>query len=86
MGRAILALLILVVILAIAAVATNFVDIRTTGELRAPTVSVQGGEVPGIDVETKKVTVETRDRAVTVPDLDTQTTNVEVPVVRTEDR
>ena len=86
MGRAILALLILVVVVAIAAVATNFVDIRTTGELRAPSVSVQGGEVPSIDVDTKKVVVQTRDQNVTVPTVETSTTTAEVPVVRTEER
>ena len=84
MVRAILAVLILVVILAIVAVATNFMNIRTSGELRAPSVSVQGGEVPSIDVDTKKVVVQTRDQTVQVPDVDVGSTNAEVPVVRTE--
>ena len=86
MGRAILALLILVVLVAIAAVATNFVDIRTTGELRAPTLSVQGGEMPGIAVDTKKVVVETREQNVAVPTVETKTGGADVPVVRTEER
>ncbi len=74
MARTLLAILIIVLILAIAAVATNFMDIRTSGEFRAPSVSVQGGEVPNVSVETKKVTIETREQA------------VEVPVVKAEDR
>ena len=86
MGRAILGLLIIIVVVAIAAVATNFVDIRTTGELRAPSVSVQGGEVPDIDVDTKEVVVQTRDQNVTVPTVATGTATAEVPVVRTEER
>ena len=60
MVRAILAVLIVVVVVAIAAVATNFVNIRTSGELRAPSVSVQGGEMPTVAVDTKKVVLETR--------------------------
>jgi uncharacterized membrane protein len=86
MGRAILAILIIVVVVAIAAVATNFVNIRTSGELRAPSVSVQGGEVPRVDVDTKRLVVETREQSVKVPKVETETTNVEVPVVRTKDR
>lgn len=86
MARALLALLILVVVVAIAAVATNFVDIRTSGDLRAPTLSVQGGEVPSIDVDTKQVTVETREASVAVPTVETENRSVEVPVVRTEER
>jgi uncharacterized membrane protein len=86
MVRAILAVLIVVVVVAIAAVATNFVSIRTSGELRAPTVSMQGGEVPTVAVDTKKVVLETREKSVEVPKVETQTTNVEVPVVRTQER
>jgi hypothetical protein len=84
MVRAILAVLILVVIVAIAAVATNFVNVSTSGELRAPSVSVQGGEVPKVDVETKRLVVEQREQSVNVPKVETETRNVEVPVVRTE--
>ena len=86
MARAILAVLILVLIVAIAAVATNFVNIRTEGELRAPSVSVQAGEVPRIDVDTRKVVVQTREQSLAVPSVETDTSNVEVPVVRTEER
>ena len=86
MVRAILAILILVVVVAIAAVATNFVNIRTSGELRAPSLSVQAGEVPRVDVDTKKVVLETRDQSVTVPTVESETKNVEVPVVRTQER
>ena len=86
MGRAIILILIVVVLLAIAAVATNFMHIRTSGEFRAPQLSVQGGEVPKIDVDTKKLVVESREKTVEVPKVETTTTNVEVPVVRSEDR
>ena len=86
MARAIILILIVVVLLAIAAVATNFMNIRTSGEFRAPKVSVQAGEVPNIDVDTKKLVVEGREKTVEVPTVETTTTNVEVPVVRSEDR
>lgn len=84
--RVILAILILVVVVAIAAVATNFVDIRTSGELRAPSVSVQGGEIPDVSVDTKKVVIETREATVPVPTVDVNTSTAEVPVVRSEER
>lgn len=86
MARAILAVLIVVVVVAIAAVATNFVNIRTSGELRAPTVSMQGGSMPTVAVDTKRVVLETREKSVETPTLETQTANVEVPVVRTQER
>jgi hypothetical protein len=86
MVRAILAILIVVVVVAIAALATNFVNISTTGELRAPSLTVQGGEVPRVDVDTKKVVLETREQNVTVPTVESETRNVEVPVVRTQER
>jgi hypothetical protein len=86
MARAFLAILILVVIVAIAAVATNFVSLRTSGELRAPSLSVQGGEVPQVNVDTKRLVVEQREQSVTVPKVESETRNVEVPVVRTQER
>jgi len=86
MVRTILAILIIVVLVAIAAVATGYVDISTKGQFRAPAVAVTGGEVPTVDVDTKRIVVEGHNRTVEVPEVGTTTTNVEVPVVRTEEQ
>ena len=88
MARTILAILIIVVLVAIAAVATGFIDVSTTGHFRTPNVNLTatGGELPKVNVDTKRVVVETRDKTVEVPQVTTTTTNVEVPVVRQEDR
>jgi hypothetical protein len=82
----ILGVLIIVVLVAIAAVATGFINVSTTGQFRAPAVAVTGGELPKVDVDIKKVVLETKEKAVEVPTIETRTTNVEVPVVRAEEQ
>lgn len=86
MARLILAILIIGVLVAIAAVATGFIDVSTRGQFKAPSVNVSAGELPSVDIATKKVVIESTNQAVEVPDITTTTTNVEVPVVRTEDQ
>jgi hypothetical protein len=86
MARLVLGILIIVLLVAIAAVATGFIDVNTSGHFRAPAVAVTGGEIPNVNVDTKKVVLETQAKTVEVPTIQTSTTNVEVPVVRTEDR
>jgi hypothetical protein len=88
MARTILAILIIVVLVAIAAVATGFLDVSTKGQFRAPAVAVttKAGEVPTVDIDTKRIVVEGRNQTVEVPEIGTTTTNVEVPVVRTEEQ
>jgi len=86
MARRVLGILIIVVLVAIAAVATGFINVSTSGRFQAPAVAVTGGEVPKVDVETKRVVLETKPQTVEVPTIETKTTNVEVPVVRTEDQ
>jgi hypothetical protein len=63
MKRFILTILVLVVLAAIVGVATGFVDLNSSGQLRAPKVNVtaQGGEVPRIDVDTKEIVVGTKE-------------------------
>jgi len=86
MARMILGILIVVVLVAIAAVATGFINVSTSGQFRAPAVAVTGGEMPKVDVDTKKVVLETKEQTVEVPTIETKPTSVEVPVVRAEDR
>ena len=75
--RAVLLLLILLVVAALIAIATGFVDIRQIRGAEAPDVSAtengvsaRGGQTPAFDVETGSIAI------------GTETTNVTVPKVR----
>jgi hypothetical protein len=83
MKRFILTILVLVVLAAIVGVATGFVDLNSSGQLRAPKVNVtaQGGEVPRIDVDTKEIVVGTKETDVRVPTIGTQDSKIRVPVI-----
>ena len=48
----ILGFLIILVLLAFGAYSVGLLNIGTTGELKTPEVSVSGGEVPNVEVET----------------------------------
>ena len=72
--RAILFILILAVVAVLIAVATGFLDIRSTRSAEVPRVDVgeggvraQGGQAPTFDIETGSVAVGTTTRNVTVP-------------------
>jgi hypothetical protein len=61
----------LVAILAIiAAFAFGLIDINQTKEMKAPEVSVSGGQAPAFDVDTAKVDVGARNTDVTVPKVE----------------
>jgi hypothetical protein len=87
MKRFILTILVLVVIAAIVAIGTGFVNLNTSGELRAPKVNVsaQGGEIPKVDVDTKEVVVGTTERNVGVPTIGIQKSTIAVPTVGVRD-
>jgi hypothetical protein len=83
-----LALLIALVGLVVLAQMTGLIDINTRGELRAPAVnvSVRGGELPDVKVNTAKVEVGTTEQTVKLPDVDIDTRNqaVKVPTVEVD--
>jgi Cu/Ag efflux protein CusF len=83
MARLILIILIIAVLVAIAAVATGFIDVSSSGRFKAPDVDVTatGGELPKVDVDTKSVTIESREKTVDVPGPGT--VEADVPVVKT---
>jgi hypothetical protein len=80
MKRFVLGILIIGIIVAIVAVLTGFISLRTEGELRTPTVDINatGGELPKVDVDTKEVVVGTTNASVG----DTQ---LKVPVIGIRD-
>ena len=85
MSRKILAILAIIVVVVIILFATGFWDVQQTDEGTLPDVDVsaEGGDLPAFDVDSKEVVVGTTETNVEVPDVDveTQTEQVEVPVV-----
>ena len=80
--RAALIALVIIVLLAIVAVATGFVNLSgDAGKL--PEVSVQGGRAPSMDADVGKVVVGTKETSVDVPKVEVGTTKekIDVPVV-----
>ena len=84
-GRALLILLAIVAIIAAILFATGFWRVNTSGELKVPNVdvSVKGGEMPNVDVDSKKVVVGTKKESIEVPkvEVDTKKERIDVPVV-----
>ena len=80
MKRFVLGILIIGIIVAIVAVLTGFISLRTEGELRAPSVDVNatGGTIPNVDVDTKEVVVGTTNASV-------GNTQFKVPVIGIRD-
>ena len=71
--------LAVIVLLAIVAVATGFVNLSgNAGEL--PKVAVQGGEMPSVDADVGKVVVGTKETSVDVPKVEVGTTKTEIDV------
>ncbi|TXC71019.1 hypothetical protein FSB78_08695 [Sphingomonas ginsenosidivorax] len=82
-GGASTIVIVLVVIAAIVGVlfATGFwsADVKNDGAL--PQVSVKGGELPNVDLNSKEVVVGTKKTEVEVPKVKTETETVDVPTV-----
>ena len=85
LGRTLAILLALALLVVVVLFATGFWRINTSGQLKAPDVdvSVKGGEVPNVDLDSKKVVVGTKETSVEVPkvEVDTKKAKVDVPVV-----
>ena len=56
-------------------------DVKQTQEAKAPTVQVSPGQMPKYDVDTAKVSVDTKKEEVTVPKVTTEQKTVTVPDV-----
>jgi len=77
--RSFILILVVIILLAIAAIATGFVDINQIRGAKAPEVSTtqngivtKGGQAPAFDVQTGSVTVGSKDTTVKVPALEVQ--------------
>ncbi len=82
-ARAGIIIAIIAVLAIIAAFAFGLIDINQTKEMKAPEVSVQGGQAPAFDVDTAKVDVGTKTTDVTVPKVEVGTAKeaVKVPTI-----
>ena len=65
--------------------ATGFWSADVTKEGALPEVSVKGGELPKVDVDSKEVVVGTSKAKVEVPKVETETKTIDVPVVGVKD-
>ncbi len=70
--RAILVLLLIVVLVAIVAIATGYINVSQTRTGALPTVSVKGGSAPAFDVRTANVSVGTEKHVVETPTVNVQ--------------
>jgi hypothetical protein len=71
-GRSILIIVVVIVVLAIIAWALGLFSLNTQGDLKTPEVSVTGGEVPSVDVDTANVEVGTEETTVELPTVDVE--------------
>ena len=87
MKRFILTILVVAVLVMIVGVATGFVDLNSSGQLRAPKVNVtaEGGEVPKLDVDTKELVVGTTETNVAVPNIGIERSKIKVPTIGVKD-
>jgi hypothetical protein len=69
-GRTALIVVGIVVFLAILAYAFGLFNVDASGELKTPEVSVTGGEIPEMQVETADVDVGTKEVSVDVPTVE----------------
>ena len=82
-SRNIVLVLVAIVALLLIAWAAGLFNVDTSGSLKAPEVSVQGGEVPDVQVETAKVDVGSKDETIKVPEVkvDSKETSIKVPTL-----
>ena len=78
--RAIVTILAIVVVIAIIAVATGFVNLRgNAGTL--PSVKVEGGHAPAVQANVGSIDIGTENKTVAVPQVDTVDKQVAVPKI-----
>lgn len=82
-GRTIAILVALVALVVVVLFATGFWSAKVTkeGELPEVKVSADGGALPQVDVDSKKIEVGTKETTVEVPKVTTEKEKVSVPVV-----
>jgi hypothetical protein len=78
--RALVTILAIIVVIAIIAIATGFVDLHgNSGSL--PTLKVEGGQAPTVQADVGSIDLGTKNTTVAVPKVDTVDKKVKVPTV-----
>ena len=83
MGKAFGWIIGLALLVVAALVVMRLVDVDVGGKIEVPKVSVEGGELPNVDVDVAKVDVGATEVEVAVPevDVDVQEKTIEVPTL-----
>jgi hypothetical protein len=71
-GRVIAIIAIIAVVALALAWVLGLFNVDTSGKLEAPSVTVEGGEVPNVDVETADIDIGTETATIEVPTVDVQ--------------
>jgi hypothetical protein len=84
-GTTLAVILVAIVVIVGLLFATGFwsADVKKNGSL--PEVSVKGGELPSVDLDSKEVVVGTKKTDIKVPKVKTETETIDVPVVGVKD-
>jgi hypothetical protein len=84
-GRIILVAVIVIAAIVAALFATGFwsADVKKEGAL--PEVTVKGGELPAVDLDSKEVVVDSKKTNIEVPKVKTETETIDIPTVEVKD-
>ena len=84
-GRTILIILVVIAVIVGLLFATGFWSANVTKSGALPEVSVKGGALPKVDVDSKEVVVGTSKKTVDVPKVKTEKETISVPTVGVKD-
>ena len=79
-SRTIVIVVAVIVLLAVVGYALGLFNFDTSGNLKTPEVSVSGGEIPEVQLETGNINVGSEEASVPVPNVDVTTDNVQIDV------
>ena len=84
-GRTILIILVVIAVVVGLLFATGFWSANVTKDGALPEVSVKGGELPKVYMDSKEVVVGTSEKTVDVPKVKTEKETVSVPTIGVKD-
>lgn len=84
-GKTVVIVLVVIAVIVGLLFATGFWSANVTKDGALPEVSVKGGALPKVDMDSKEVVVGTSKTEVEVPKVETETKTVDVPTVGVKD-
>lgn len=79
-SRTIVIVVAVIVLLAVVGYALGLFNFDTSGQLKTPEVSVSGGEIPEVQLETGDIDIGTEKATVPVPEVNVTTDDVQIDV------